>query len=277
MTGTVSPRPDYTSTVESLWRNRNFLLLWVGQGSGALGPQVALIVLPLLALNTLSATAFEVSLITFLGWLPYLLFSLPAGVVADWFDQRRVMIACDVLRAALMLSVPLVAVAGNLTLTYLYVVLFVSGVLTVLFTVAYRSQLPRLVHSTQLVDGNGKLGVSERLAELAGPALGGALVGLVGTGRALYANVLTFVISAVTLVLMRVPRSAPEPGTRVPFRAAMTEGLSFVRRDVILRALLICTSVSNFFVVGTIAIQVTFMARDLHASPAAIGLVFTLG
>ncbi|AUG77455.1 MFS transporter [Kitasatospora sp. MMS16-BH015] len=263
---------------ESLWRNRNFMLLWFGQGAGTLGPRVALVALPLLALEVLHASTFQVSLLTSLSWLPYALLSLPAGVLAERLDQRKIMVTCDLVRLVLLASVPLIALAGGLTLWYLYLVVTVSGALTVLFTVAYRSQLPRLVGATQLIEGNAKLGMCESLAELAGPALGGTLVGLVGASRALVANVLTYAVSAVTLGLIRVPETEPRPAVaRVPFRAAMGEGLTFVRRQPILRRLLWCTSVSNFFVVAASSIAVTFMLRTLHASPSTVGLVFTAG
>ncbi|MGW1195512.1 MFS transporter [Streptomyces sp. NPDC002536] len=268
---------------ESLWRNRNFMLLWCGQGAGTLGPQVAMVTLPLLALKVLHAGTFEVSLLSFVGWLPYLVFSLPAGVIADWYDQRRIMIGCDVARMLLIASAPLAGLTGRLSLPYLYTVVGLSGTLTVLFTVAYRSQLPKLVHGSQLIEGNGKLGMCESLAELAGPAVGGTLVGLAGSSRALFANVLTYALSALTLGLIRVPASAAdEPGAAqrvsfASFKAAMGEGLAFVRRRTILRRLLLCTSVSNFFVIATSSIAVTFILRELRAPAAAVGLVFSLG
>lgn len=280
MTLDAAPQGAMADSKESLWRNRNFMLLWCGQGAGTLGPQMALVALPLLALKVLHASTFQVSLLSTLGWLPYLIFSLPAGVIADWFDQRKIMIFCDAVRMLLIASVPLVGLTGRLSLAYLYVVVSVSGILTVLFTVAYRSQLPKLVRSTQLVEGNGKLGMCESLAELVGPALAGSLVGLLGASRTLFTNVLTYAVSALTLGLIRVPASeADEPGTssRVSFKAAMGEGLTFVRKQVILQKLLICTSISNFFVIATSSIAVTFMLRELHAPAAAVGLVFSLG
>lgn len=280
MTQTASKQDAAAGEESSLWRNRNFMLLWFGQGAGTLGPRIALIALPILALDILHASALQVSLLTSLSWLPYLLFSLPAGVLADRLDQQKIMVFCDAARMLLILSVPLVALGGHLSLWYLYVIVGVSGVLTVLFTVAYRSQLPKLVRTAQLVDGNGKLAMSESLAELSGPGLGGALIGLVGASRTLYANVLTYALSAVTLGLMRVPKSEqgePAGSNRVSFKAAIGEGLTFVRRRPILRHLLVCTSVSNFFVTAANSIAVTFMLRDLHASAGAVGVVFTLG
>ncbi|MFI8261472.1 MFS transporter [Streptomyces sp. NPDC085665] len=144
--------PDVISSPkQSLWRNRNFMLLWCRQGAGTLGPQMAMVALPLLALKVLHASTFQVSLLTLTGWLPYLVFSLPAGVIADWFDQRKIMIFCDVTRMLLIASVPLVGLAGGLSLPYLYAIVGISGMLTVQFTIAYRSQLPKLVRNSQLV------------------------------------------------------------------------------------------------------------------------------
>lgn len=262
-----------------LWRERNFLLLWLGQGAGTLGPRVALVAVPLLALTVLHASTFQVSLLTFLGWLPYLVFSLPAGVLADRFDQRRIMIGCDLARMVLLLSVPVAGLVGTLTLAHLYAVTGATGVLSVLFTVAYRGQLPKLVAGTHLVDANGKLGMCESLAELVGPALGGVLVGLVGAVRSLFTTAGTYALSALALLLMRVPESAggdATGSTRVGFRAAMGEGLGFVRRDVILRRLLAYTCVSNFFVMAATAIEVTFLVRELGASAATVGAVFSV-
>ncbi|TSB13084.1 hypothetical protein FNJ62_29910 [Streptomyces benahoarensis] len=117
MSQATSPQGSPTEApAGSLWRNRNFLLLWCGQGADTLGPRVAPIVLPLLALDTLHAGTFQISLLTSLGWLPYLLFSLPAGILADRIDQRKLMIACDLGRLLLILSVPLTALSGRLTL-----------------------------------------------------------------------------------------------------------------------------------------------------------------
>ncbi|MEU7279141.1 MFS transporter [Streptomyces sp. NPDC045431] len=171
-----------------LWRSRNFLLLWGGQTVGELGARISGVAVPLLAATTLNASVFQISLLSFLGWLPYLLFSLPAGIVADRVDQRKLMIVCDLVRTALMLSLPLAAFVWELRLWYLYLVVGVSGVFTVLFNVAYKSMLPRLAGPGRLVDANAKIVMSQEFAELTGPTLSGLLIGLVGTARTFLAN-----------------------------------------------------------------------------------------
>ncbi|MFI6263901.1 MFS transporter [Micromonospora sp. NPDC051006] len=274
----ADPPASATTRATSLLRSRNFLLLWSGQTVSELGTRIAGVAVPLLAADTLHASVFQVSLLTFLAWLPYLVFSLPAGIVADRVDQRRLMILCDVGRAALMLALPVAALVGQLTLGFLYAVVGLSGVLTVFFTVAYKSLLPRLVPAAQLVDGNAKLIMSQDGAELVGPTVSGVLIGLVGATRTFFSNGLAFLLSAVTLLLIReaAPENPPAPRERVPLRVEMTDGLGFIRRQPILVKILACTTTSNFFVMASASIEVTFMLRELHASPVQVGLVFSV-
>ncbi|MEV4464519.1 MFS transporter [Micromonospora echinofusca] len=261
----------------SLLRSRNFGLLLAGQTVSELGTRVSNVAVPLLAVGTLDASVFQVALLTALGWLPYLIFSLPAGILADRVDQRRLMVACDLGRAALLLSVPVVAVVGQLTLGFLYAVVGLSGVLTVLFTVAHKSMLPRLVPSERLVDANAKLTVGQDSAELVGPTIGGVLVGLVGAARTLVVTAVAFAVSGLTLLLIREAPAGPAPRReRVPLRVEMTEGLGFIRRQPILRSILACTTTSNFFVMASGSIEVVFLLEELHATPALVGLVFSV-
>ncbi|GAA3724574.1 MFS transporter [Plantactinospora mayteni] len=274
----AGPSTPGTAERVSLWRNRNFLLLWSGQTVSELGTRISGIAVPLLAANDLRASVLQISLLTALAWLPYLLFSLPAGLLADRADQRWLMIVCDLGRMALMLSLPVAALLDGLTLGYLYAVVGLSGVLTVLFTVAYRSRLPGLVPDGQLVDANGKLAMSQEFAELVGATLGGALIALVGAARTFLGNALAFLVSAVTLALVRPEpagrRRAGRAEDRVPLRVALTGGLGFIRRQRILLGILACTTTSNFFVMASNSIEVTFLVRELHASAVLVGLVY---
>jgi MFS family permease len=263
----------------SLLRSRNFLLLWSGQTVGELGSRISSVAVPMLAAGTLHASVFQVSLLTFLAWLPYLLFSLPAGIAADRFDQRRLMIVCDLGRMALMGSLPVVALVWELHLWYLYAVVGLSGVLTVLFKVCYQAQLPRLVEKEQLVDGNAKLVMSQDFAELIGPTISGVMIGLVGAAKVFFSNAVAFLVSAATLWLIRVPprdTDTAEAEEKLPLRTEMTEGLGFVRAQPILRRILACTTTSNFFVMATSSIEVTFLVRELDASSWMVGLVFSI-
>ncbi|MFF1779381.1 MFS transporter [Streptomyces virginiae] len=274
---------EQAAAPRSVLRNRDFLLLLAGQTVGELGARVSGVAVPLLAVQALGASVFEVSLLTFLTWLPYLVFALPAGVMADRYELRKLMITCDLVRMVLMLSLPVAAATGHLGLGYLYAVVGICGVCTVLFNVAYKSVLPRIAAPQQLVDANAKLVMGQDAAELIGPTVSGVLIGLVGAARTFLTNGLAFLVSALTLWLIRIPqgpRQRADSGNvlegRVPVRTEMTEGLAFIRTRPILLAILACTTTSNFFVVAKSAIEVNFLVHDLHATSVQVGLVFSV-
>ena len=107
---------------------------------------------------------------------------------------------------------PVAAALGVLTLGQLYAVAVTSGVCTVFFDVSYQSYLPVLVAKEDLVDGNGKLGATQSFAQVAGPGLGGALVGLVGAARAMAADSISYAVSVLSLLAIRVPEEPPAAG-----------------------------------------------------------------
>jgi Na+/melibiose symporter-like transporter len=267
--------PASTET-QSLLRNRTFLLLWTGQSVGELGARITTVVVPLLAANSLHASAFQISLLTSFAWLPYLFVSLPAGILADRCDHRKLMVACDLGRFLLMGSVPLVALGWEVHLWYLYVVVTASGTLSVLFGVVYHSRLPAVVKKHHLVDGTAKLETSRELAEFTGPALAGFLVDVVGASRAFLGNSLAYFVSAVTLFFMGASDERPEPKKREPLRQEVKEGLAFIWDRLELRATLGCSTTSNFFVMAVSSIGVTFMVRQLDASPWMVGVVSSI-
>jgi MFS family permease len=286
VTDTTTPQPAPTEAPRrqdgrrtSLWRHRNFRLLFGAQTLSETGNRVSGVAIPLLALTLLHATAFEVALLTALAWLPYVFFALPAGVYVDRVRKRRLMVACDLARMALMASLPVAALLWTVTFTQLYVVVSLCGVLTVFFNVAQRTQLPLLVTGEQLVEGRGKMETAEGAAELAGPAIGGLLVGLVGAARTVFTDALSFLLSAGLVAAIRTdaPEARVDEDDRIPFGAAVREGLAFVLGHPLLRRFLACSAVNNFFVMAITGIEVVFLVRDLHASPFVVGLVFTGG
>ena len=269
---------DTNTARKSLWRHRDFLLLWGGQSVSDIGSAVTTLALPLLAVTALRASVFEVSLITFLTYLAYLLITLPAGVLVDQVRKHGLMMWCDIARTALVGSVPIAAVLWHVTLWQVYAVALFGGALSVFFDVSYQSYVPSLVQGEQLVDANGKLGTTNAFAALLGPSLGGALVGLIGAAKAVALDAASFAVSALSLVLIRTPEPKPERrAEHVTFGAAMHEGLSFVVKHPILRNIVACTATANLFGSCYQAVEIVFLVRTLHASPTVVGLLFSLG
>lgn len=264
----------------ALWRHPDFLLLWGGQAVSEIGSQITVLTLPLVALVTLGASTFQVGLLSAAVTAAYLLVALPAGALVERLPKRRVMLWCDAGRLALIGSVPLAAAGGVLTLAQLYAVALGSSALSVFFSVAYPAYLPTLLTREQLLDGNGKLGATQSVAQIAGPGLGAALVGLLGAATAMAADALTYLVSAGGLLAIRSrePRVTPPPaGQRPRFRDQIRAGLSYVRRDPILLKGALWSGSANFFVIMVESIGTVFLVRTLELSPGYVGLLLALG
>ena len=261
----------------TLWRHRNFLLLWAGQTVSEMGSAVTQLALPLTAVVILQASTFQVGLLTSAATAAFALIALPAGALVDRWAKRRLMIWCDVARMVIIGSVPVAAALHLLTLGQLYAVAVTAGVGTVFFDVAYQSYLPVVVTREHLVDGNGKLGATQSFAQVAGPGLGGGLVGLVGAARAMGADAISYAISVASLLLIRDREDPPAgDGRRAGLRAEIAEGLSFVLRHPILRKIAACTGTANLFGSMGMALEIVFLIRVLRVRPADTGLLIAV-
>jgi MFS family permease len=262
----------------SLIWHRDFRRLWEGQSVSELGSQVSLLALPLVAVLTLHATTFEVGALTASSTAAFLLVGLPAGAIVDRLRRRNVMIWADIGRAITFASVPVTAALGLLTIWQLFAVALVGGVLTVFFDVAYQSYLPFLVGRPNLVEANSKLQGSSSVASVVGPSAAGGLIELLRAANSMAVDAASFVVSVVTVWSIRGREPEPTPSHERPsLRHEIAEGLSFVLRHPILRAIAGTTSTSNFFGGVQVAAEIVFLVRVLHQPPGVIGLLFGAG
>jgi len=262
----------------TLWRHRDFRRLWIGETVSAIGSQVTLLALPLMAVLMLDATPFEMGLLTAAGMAPWVVFALLVGV---WIDRRRhlrpLLIATDLGRAALLATVPLVALTGLVGLPQLFAVTFLVGTLTLVFNLAYVAYLPTLVERESLVDANGKLQASQATAWITGPTLAGFLVQLVTAPFAILVDALSFVVSAGCLLRIEAPEQVRLRSSNGSWLGDLRAGLSFVVRDPLQRASAGAAATLNFFGMGQFAIVILFATHDLELSPGIIGLAFAAG
>jgi MFS family permease len=257
---------------------RAFHALWLGQSISQLGSQISVVVLPLVAAVTLHASPFEVGLLAALETAPYLLIALPAGVIADRADRRRLLILTDLGRALALLLVPLAFAVNMLSLPILFVVALVTGTLSVFFDVAYQSYLPRLVPTDQLVDGNQKLELSNAGAHVAGPALAGIVLAAVGASVAVLMDAISFLVSALVVTLSpNAARPQAAPRARSALSGSMWSGVRLVLRDRSLRDLAGSTATFNLASSAILAVFVVFATRELSVNPAVFGLLYGLG
>jgi Na+/melibiose symporter-like transporter len=271
---------DVKGASTALWRHRDFLLLWGGQTVSQTGSQVTVLALPLVAIVILHATTFQAGLLSAAVTSAYLLFALPARVLADRVSKRRLMLWCDAAGLLVIGSVPAAEAAGVLTLGQLYLVALASSVVSVFFLVAYSSYLPTLIDRDQLADGNGKLATTQAAAQIAGPGLGAVLVGLFGAALAMTGDALSFAVSGACLLSIRSrePRIARAGGERrARLRPQVGEGLTYIFRDPILRRAVAWNGTANFFVIMVETLGPVFLIRAVHLRPAYVGALLALG
>jgi MFS family permease len=258
-----------------LWRDRGFVKLWAANGISQLGTQVNLLALPLAALLVLHASTLGVALLRSFAILPFLLFSLPAGVWVDRLRRRPLMIAADVGRALAVASIPVAYWLGALSMPQLYVVSGVHGLLSVVFDVSYLSFLPSLVGRPHLRDANTKLLGTNSVAEIAGPTLAGGLVASVGAPAALLADAVSFVLSGVLVTRIRNREPKPEP-RETHAREELFEGVRYVFSQPYLRTLTTWYSIGNLFSSALFALLVVYLVRGLHLGAGTIGIILAV-
>ncbi|WP_052390463.1 MFS transporter [Streptomyces sp. NRRL B-24484] len=255
-----------------LWRDADFRRLWIGQTVSQLGEHTGLVVLPLVAVLMLDAGAGEVGVLRAVGQAPALLLSLFAGAWVDGWRTRTTMVLADAGRAVAMGAVAVAGPVGRLGLPALLVLAFAVGALSVFFDVAYQASLVRLVARDRLVQGNSALEGSRSAAQIGGPALGGALVSLLSASFAAAFGALFFTLSFLSIRRIRRAESVPERAAGPPrVRRRIVEGVRFVARDAVLRAVCLASAAFQFSFAATMTVYLLFLPRVLHLPGLAVG------
>ena len=254
-----------------------FRKLWIGQSISAVGSQVTLIALPLTAAFSLGSTPQEMGFLVAAQWLPYPVFGLFAGAWADRLRRKPILIATDIGRALVLATIPIAALAGALTIGHVLVAAFAATSLTVLFHAAYSPFIPVLVPRGALVDANARLALSESVARVAGPSLGGVLVQLVTAPVTIFIDAVSFVISAIALMLVRATESPPPRAARRAIWTEIGEGIRIVVENAYIRSVTIIGSIFNLAITIGDAVLILYFTRVLGLDGAMIGALYTVG
>lgn len=262
----------------AIWRDVAFRWYFAAVACSLAGTQIAFLAVPLVAVVALDADAGQVGLLGVLGTVAFLLLGLPVGAWLDRVRRRPVMIAADLARCLLMLSVPLAWWAESLTLTHLYVVAFLNGVCTVFFDIGAQSYLPSLVGRDRLMRANGVISSWEAGSSIAGPSIAGLLVRFLTAPVALLANAIAYGASALGLLFVRRAEPRPaEPAARRNLLRDIREGTGFVLRHRTLTAIALAGASTNLFIKMGIVVMPLIFFRQLGLGEAELGLFFTVG
>ncbi|MFC4335775.1 MFS transporter [Salininema proteolyticum] len=256
--------------------NPDFRRLYLSSAVSFLAFELMVFVFPLVALLTLDATAFEMGLLVALEKAAFLLIGLPTGVWVDRMRRRPILIGADLLRGALLLSVPAAWALDALTIWQLYAVALLLGACTVFYDVAYNSFVPGIVGKDQLMDANGRLEALRSGITLAAPGAGGNLVGWLGAPVALVASGAGIAASAGWVARIKAVEN-PVPRDGKGMWEQVKEGFGFIWKERVIRGTAVCTGLANLFYSAFIAISTLYLVRDLGLSVTTVGYLGIVG
>jgi MFS family permease len=269
---------EATAETPPLRKQPEFLKLWAAQSISQLGDQITYLALPLVAVLTLEASAAQMGLLTAAELMPHLLFSLMAGVwIERSANRRRLMIVADIVRAGMLVSVPLAAAFDLLTFPQLYVVGFVAGTSAVMFDISWSTLFVSVVPRRDVVEANSKLNLSRALSFVAGPSAAGFLVQLLTAPVTLLVDAFSFIGSALFLGRIRAQEPPVEEDGRESVLQSLRSGMRFVFGDELIRPELLCTATINLFNFVFHAIFVLYATKELGLSPGLLGLALGAG
>ena len=273
----ISDKPPVQSRPRSLWRNRDFVLLWSGQLISTAGTQVTSLALPLLIL-AITHSPVQAGIVAACGSLPRFLLALPAGALVDRWDRKRVMIVCDSVQVVAMASIPVALALGRLSMIQLYLVALSQGACSVFFWLARLAALPRVVPREQLPDAVAQNEVAESTITLLSPPLGGVIFSL-GQALPFVGDAISYAISVISLCFIRVPfQTERKPEDAAPPRhlvAEMLVGMRWLWRSPLIRFMSFVYA--GFALAGGYELEVIVLATERHATPFVIGLIFAAG
>ncbi|MDN5635844.1 MAG: MFS transporter [Brevibacterium sp.] len=269
---TPDPAPSRRSP---LWAHRDFMKLWAGDTVSVFGSQLVFFALPLIAVSLLDANAFQMGLLATLESAAFLIISLPAGAWIDRLPKKIVIVSGDIVRAAILLTIPLAWSFGALSMLQLYLVAAGVGIVTVFFDIANQSNLPEIVDGGTIGDGHGKLQASQQTAGVVGPTLASGLVAAIGAPLTVGLTSVCMSLSSLFVSRIRHREAPPEPATRTGFISEIREGLGFVLGHNLLRRITACTGLTNFAASGIFALLVLFVLTTLELSQVQLGIIMS--
>ncbi|WP_329481377.1 MFS transporter [Kribbella sp. NBC_01484] len=258
-------------------RHPDFRRLWTADLLSQLGSRLSMIAIPLLAVLTLDASTLQVSLLRTCETAAWLLLGLFAGAWVDRIRCLPVLVYADLGRALLFASIPVAAWFGVLSLTQLYVVLALTGILTVLFDVAHSTYPPRLLEPDQLLPGNAKLAANHSIGAVIGAGAGGVLVQWLGAAVTIGLDALSFLWSALWLRSIRTPEARPAKADHPDLRREIADGMRYVFTHPLLRPIALNTATTMLFQAAAGAIMIVYLVREVHLQPGTIGVLSMIG
>ncbi|MFI9123648.1 MFS transporter [Streptomyces bikiniensis] len=274
-----SGRPEKYKFISqgSIYRVKDFRLLFLGSAVSKFGAEISSVALPLIAVISLEAGAGQVGALAAMSTVAFLLIGLPAGAWIDRMRRRPIMIVADLSRAALLFSIPFAWWIGILSLPWLFCVVFMCGVFSVLFDISSQSFVPSVVNRDRLLEANSRLGVLDGFTSIAGPSVGGLLVQAIGAPLAVIADAVSYLWSSMCISRIGKREQVVERGERRHLVREVAEGVKFVWSQPVIRALSLTGAITNLSYQIVIIMMPVLFLRHLGLTAGAVGLFLACG
>ena len=252
-----------------------FRKLWMSSAFEGVGDEASRVVIPIIAVSMLGAGALEVGMLKALGVSAFLVLGVPIGVWVDRLRRRRLMIAADVFRALVVLSVPAAFVAGAMTMGQLLFCVALVSVADVVFTNAHGAFVPSVVHREQVSDAHARLQSAASMVAVGSPSLAAALLSVIAAPFALVMAGISYALSALTLTRLQDNEDIKPRRHDEGFWPAAQAGLSFTIHHPVLRGLFLSGMILNAATTFGSAATAVYALGVLGLSPALFALLGT--
>lgn len=254
-----------------------FKKLWAAQAVSAFGARITREGLPIMAVVSLGAGAATLGVLAAVSGGAALAAALAAGGFIDRHRRRPLLVGADLLRAVVLIAIPIAAALGVLTLPQVLLAAALVAAASVVFDIASHSYLPSIIGKTELVEGNSRLAATESVAEVGGPALAGMLFQWLSAPIAVAANAVTYLVSAGFLATIKSREAAPAESPPDHRTRDVTQGFRLAWSEPHVRPLLLMTASQGLFGGVFSALYVLFAVRTLGLTPAMLGLAIGAG
>jgi MFS family permease len=266
-------QPQVVKAVLWLPQNRNLFVFWVGQVVSNFGDRVHWLVVGLLVIE-LTGSALHTGLYYALTVIPEVLLGFFAGVVADRVNRRSLMASLDFVRVGLVATIPIMYATGALSVQFLYGIVVALAVCNVFFDTASGAFVPQIVPKQDLPAANGALSVAVQGGMVIGPLAGGLLAATLGLANALWITSAGYLVSAVSLLLVRTTQPVPAEATRRSARDDLVAGMRYAMLHPAVRAISLKSVGVNLALGASITMALFHFRHNIGLDTAAIGAAF---
>jgi len=265
--------PEPKSKSERMFRDPDYLKMFVSVGASQVGLQIAYFSISIIAVVVLDLSESQIGVLYAMDQIALVMFGLLVGVWVDRMRDKPIIVVSEILRAAVLLSVPVAWALDMLTIWHVFAAMFLLGLASVFFDVAQASFVPRLMDNGSLAGGNSRIQGIRSTSDTGGPLAAGPLVSLLTAPVAIVVAVVSFALSALAVARIKYREDEPERPEKPHIGAEIAQGVKFIFQDTILRNILLASTWCNLSIGAFQAMLMVFLIREADQSSTVAGFV----